>query len=328
MNRLLDIRDLSVAFDTDEGVVHAVNGVSLSIDAGERVGLAGESGCGKSVTALSILRLTPGRVTSGRILLDGEDILSMPLKRLREIRGADVGFVFQEPMTALSPLHRVGAQLAETVALHRKMAAADVEALCLSWLKRVGIAEPERCLKAYPFELSGGMRQRVMIAMALLLEPKLIIADEPTTALDVTIQAQILELLREATADGSRALLMITHDLGVIWEMCTRVAVMYGSRLMEEAPRDELFRNPLHPYTRALLDAVPARQKDPTQVKGIPGSVPSLLAKPVGCPFAPRCPKATSQCRDTLPPWRQAAEGHWVGCHNLSSPVINQQPST
>ena len=318
MAHLLEIRDLSVEFDSDDGVVHAVNGVSLHLDAGERLGLAGESGCGKSVTAMSIARLVPsppGRVVSGSIRFDGEEMLTMPPQRLRQFRGARIGIVFQEPMTALSPLHRIGDQLTEALRLHRRMNSSEMKALALQWLGRVGIAEPARCFHAYPFELSGGMRQRVMIAMALLLEPSLVIADEPTTALDVTIQAQILELLREATAGGDRALLLITHDLGVIWEMCTRVVVMYGSQLMEEAPRAEFFRNPLHPYTRALLDSVPSRQDDPAKVTGIPGSVPSLLQPPTGCPFASRCPRAVSQCHSCRPAWRQPADGHFVACH-------------
>ncbi|MCQ2396624.1 MAG: ABC transporter ATP-binding protein [Lentisphaeria bacterium] len=228
---LLTINNLTVEFDSDEGVVHAVNDVSFDIALGEAVGLVGESGCGKSVTCMSIPRLVPsppGRTVSGQILFNGQDMVDMPVEQLRKVRGAEIGVIFQEPMTALSPLHRVGEQLREAIRLHRNLSTAEEETLAVEWLKRVGIAGPERCMRAFPFELSGGMRQRVMIAMALILEPKLVIADEPTTALDVTIQAQILDLLHNVTADNAhpRSLLLVTHDLGVIWEMCTRVIFM------------------------------------------------------------------------------------------------------
>lgn len=316
---LLDIRNLTVEFDTDDGVVHAVNDVSFSIFPGEAVGLVGESGCGKSVSAMSIPRLVPsppGRTVSGTIRFAGEELLSLPIKRLRELRGAEIGVVFQEPMTALSPLHRISEQLDEMLLLHRRMSAAERRDLELKWLRGVGIADPGRCLKAYPHELSGGMRQRVMIAMAMLLEPQLVIADEPTTALDVTIQAQVLELLREVTSGERRALLLITHDLGVISEMCSRVIVMYGSRIMEEAKTAELFRHPAHPYTIGLLDSIPSLQSDPEHLKSIPGSVPSLLHPLSGCPFAPRCPFATSECGEQLPPMREVAPGHRTACHH------------
>ena len=319
MDELLNISDLTVEFDSDEGVVHAVNNVSFSVNAGEAVGLVGESGCGKSVTSMSIPRLVPsppGRTVSGSIRFAGRELVGLTPAELRKIRGAEIGVVFQEPMTALSPLHQIGDQMTETIRLHRRMGKMEEQALILSWLKRVGIADPLRCLKAYPFELSGGMRQRVMIAMAMLLEPRLVIADEPTTALDVTIQAQVLDLLHEVTADNAnqRALLLITHDLGVIWEMCTRVIVMYGSRIMEEAPVKELFDHPAHPYTCGLLESSPSLQDDPLHLKSIPGSVPSLLHPLAGCPFAPRCPKATAKCHETLPPWKNIAPGHSVAC--------------
>ncbi|MBR6471266.1 MAG: ABC transporter ATP-binding protein, partial [Victivallales bacterium] len=267
-SHLLQVSDLTVEFDSDDGVVHAVNQVSFHLDAGETLGLVGESGCGKSVTSMSIPRLVPsppGRRVSGRIEFAGRDLTTLPLPELRKLRGQDIGVIFQEPMTALSPLHRIGEQLDEVIRLHRNQPAPERRALWLEWLKRVGIADAERCAKAYPFELSGGMRQRVMIAMAMLLEPQLVIADEPTTALDVTIQAQILDLLHQVTEDTAnpRALLLITHDLGVIWEMCTRVIVMYGSRIMEEAPVAELFSHPLHPYSQGLLASIPCLQHDP-----------------------------------------------------------------
>jgi oligopeptide/dipeptide ABC transporter ATP-binding protein len=322
MSHLLQVTNLTVEFDSDDGVVHAVNQVSFHLDAGEALGLVGESGCGKSVTSMSIPRLVPsppGRRVSGQIEFAGRDLTTLPLPELRKLRGQEIGVIFQEPMTALSPLHRIGEQLDEVIRLHRDQPAPERRALWLDWLRRVGIADAERCAKAYPFELSGGMRQRVMIAMAMLLEPQLVIADEPTTALDVTIQAQILDLLHQVTEDSAkpRALLLITHDLGVIWEMCTRVIVMYGSRIMEEAPAQELFNHPLHPYSQGLLASIPSLQNDPKKLSSIPGTVPSLLNPPSGCPFAPRCPKATDVCRNTLPPRRETAIGHFVACHQV-----------
>lgn len=319
MSSLLTISNLTVEFDSDDGVVHAVNDVGFSLNAGEALGVVGESGCGKSVTAMSIPRLVPsppGRTVSGSIQFDGRELIGLPPSELRKSRGAEIGVVFQEPMTALSPLHRIGDQLVETIRLHRKMSVSQENDLVHSWLTRVGIADPARCRQAYPFELSGGMRQRVMIAMAMLLEPKFVIADEPTTALDVTIQAQVLDLLHEVTSDKARprALLLITHDLGVIWEMCTRVVVMYASRVVEEAPARELFTNPAHPYTQGLLESSPSLQQDPAHLKSIPGSVPSLLHPPEGCPFASRCPKATAQCRASLPPMKQLSPEHRVAC--------------
>jgi peptide/nickel transport system ATP-binding protein/oligopeptide transport system ATP-binding protein len=234
---------------------------------------------------------------------------------MRELRGAEIGVIFQEPMTALSPLHRVGDQLEECIALHRSMPGSERRALALEWLKKVGIADAQRCYNSYPFELSGGMRQRVMIASALIMEPELVIADEPTTALDVTIQAQILDLLREVTASAQRALLLITHDMGVIWEMCHRVAVLYASRVMESAPTEELFRNPAHPYTRALLNSIPSLHPDAESLQNIPGSVPSLLNPPAGCPFASRCPNADEKCRTHVPELREISPGHKCACH-------------
>ena len=320
-SHLLQVNDLTVEFDSDDGVVHAVNQVSFHLDAGEALGLVGESGCGKSVTSMSIPRLVPsppGRLVSGRIDFAGKELTSLPINELRKLRGQEIGVIFQEPMTALSPLHRIGEQLDEVIRLHRDQPAGERRALWLDWLRRVGIADAERCARAYPFELSGGMRQRVMIAMAMLLEPQLVIADEPTTALDVTIQAQILDLLHQVTEDPARprALLLITHDLGVIWEMCTRVIVMYGSRIMEEAPARLLFDNPQHPYTQGLISSIPSLQPDPSQLSSIPGSVPSLLNPPPGCPFAPRCPKATAECRTRLPERHETSPGHFVACHH------------
>ncbi len=322
MDELLRVSDLTVEFDTDEGVVHAVNQVSFSLKKGESLGVVGESGCGKSVTAMSIPRLIPsppGRTVSGSIVFEGQELVGMPPKELRKIRGSRIGVVFQEPMTALSPLHRIGDQLREAIRLHKTLPRAEEDALIRTWMERVGIAEPERSLQCYPFQLSGGMRQRVMIAQAMILEPSLVLADEPTTALDVTIQAQVLELLRQVTRDDSRSrgLLLITHDLGVIWEMCTRVIVMYGSRIVEESPAKELFASPAHPYTQGLLESSPSLQKDPAHLKSIPGSVPSLLHPPKGCPFAPRCPHATPQCHQEMPPMTTLSPGHAAACFRV-----------
>ena len=320
MEPLLNLSHLTVEFATEEGIVHAVNDVSFTLSPGEALGVVGESGCGKSVTAMSIPRLVPsppGRTVGGSILFQGQELVGMPPPQLRRLRGAQSGVVCQEPMTALSPLHAVGAQLREAIRLHRSLKAAQEEELVLSWMEKVGIGDPRRCLEAYPFQLSGGMRQRVMIAQAMLLEPRLLIADEPTTALDVTIQAQVLDLLRQVTEapPGPRALLLITHDLGVIWEMCSRVIVMYGSRMVEDAPTQALFSRPAPPYTCGLLESSPSLQADPASLKSIPGNVPSLLALPRGCPFAPRCPRATSSCRESLPPWRPGREpGHFLAC--------------
>lgn len=303
---LLSVRDLTVDFSTDEGNIRAANAVSFSLQAGQTLGLVGESGCGKSVSAMSIPRLIPqppGRISAGEIHFCGQELLSLPIQAMREIRGRDIGVIFQEPMTALSPLHRVEKQLAEVYRLHTDLDAAAIRERSREWLRRVGIADPERCLKAYPFELSGGMRQRVMIAMAMALQPRLIIADEPTTALDVTIQAQILDLMREIRGEQS-ALLLITHDMGVIWEMCDQVAVMYAAHIVETGAVQELFAQPLHPYTQGLLASIPSLQLGRGRLQHIPGHVPSLLQPPPGCPFAERCPQADQHCRECVPALR------------------------
>lgn len=312
MSPLLDIQDLTIEFDTDDGVLTAVDRVSLQIAPGEVLGLVGESGCGKSVTAMSVLRLIPsppGRIVSGSIRFQGRELLALPIAELRRVRGRDVSMIFQEPMTALSPLHRVGRQLVETLRLHRRDHSRD-EAwrIGIEWLEKVGVPEPEERMYAYPFELSGGMRQRVMIAMALMLEPKLVIADEPTTALDVTVQAQILELML-AVKSKDASLLLITHDMGVIWETCDRVAVMYASRIVETGPRQELFEDPLHPYTQGLLRAIPGLQPAANRLPTIPGQVPSLIDLPPGCAFAARCPFAFDRCRREIPPRYPQANG-------------------
>ena len=294
----LRIEDLRVSFDTAQGELRAVDGVSLSLAPGETLGLVGESGCGKSVTAMSVLRLVPsppGRLVSGRILFDGRDLATLPLRELRKIRGAAVGMVFQDPMTALSPLHRIGDQLLEALRLHRPVSRKEGLALAAEWLARCGIPDPERCLREYPFRLSGGMQQRVMIASVLMTRPRLVIADEPTTALDVTVQAQVLDLMRNAR-DKETALLLITHNMAVVRRTCSRVAVMYAGRIVESGPVEEVFAHPRHPYTAALLAAMPSRHAPGERLPAIPGTLPSPLALPTGCRFAPRCNRANAEC--------------------------------
>ena len=313
---LLAVRDLSVVFDTDSGPLTAVDGVSFAISRGEVLGLVGESGCGKSVTALSILRLVPsppGRFQSGQVRFAGHDLLRLPAAELRLIRGDAISMIFQEPMTALSPLHRVGRQLVETMLLHREMSHREARQHSEAWLDRVGIPDPASSMQAYPFELSGGMRQRVMIAMALLLEPALIIADEPTTALDVTIQAQILDLMLEMRQDDN-SLLLITHDMGVIWDVCDRVLVMYAARIVEQGPIRAVFEQPLHPYTQALLQSMPALAARSERLPSIKGQVPSLLHLPAGCSFAERCPHAFARCRHENPVLQPFAGGRQSAC--------------
>lgn len=325
LNPLITINNLSVAFDTDDGPLTAVDGVSFAINPGEVVGLVGESGCGKSVTAMSLLRLIPmppGRITSGEVLFDNCDLLRVPAPELRTIRGQRISMIFQEPMTALSPLHRVGAQLVEALQLHLPMDDRTAWATSLDWLKRVGIPDPEERMRAYPFELSGGMLQRVMIAMALMLKPSLIIADEPTTALDVTIQAQVLELLREMKSKDT-SLLLITHDLGVVWEMCDRILVMYASRIVEQGSRHDVFENPGHPYTQALLESVLSLTGRADRLSSIDGQVPSPLAYPVGCRFAPRCKYAFDRCRRAQPPLYDIATGHRSACFLCAPKPLN-----
>jgi peptide/nickel transport system ATP-binding protein/oligopeptide transport system ATP-binding protein len=304
MTTRLQIENLSVSFETEEGRVRAVDGVSLAIGRGEALGLVGESGCGKSVTAMSILRLIPsppGRIDSGRVLFHGRDLLGLPVRELRAVRGQAISMIFQEPMTALSPLHRVGQQLTEALRFHRRISEAEARRAGLEWLSKVGIPDPEERWYAYPFQLSGGMRQRVMIAMALMLGPKLLIADEPTTSLDVTIQAQVFDLIRELRKQET-SLLMITHDMGVIWEMCTQVAVMYASEIVETGAAADVFDSPMHPYSEALLRSIPSLAAKGRRLETIPGQVPSPLDYPKGCRFADRCRHVFDRCRREHPP--------------------------
>ena len=292
---LLDIDELSVAFDTEGDTVTVVDRISFDVEAGETLGIVGESGCGKSVTALSIMGLLPkpaGRIVGGDIRFRSESLPSLPPERMRGIRGNRIAMIFQEPMTALNPVHRVGRQLAETYALHQSdLPDEAVHRRTLGLLEQVGIPAPEQRLSEYPHQLSGGMRQRVMIAMALASKPDILIADEPTTALDVTIQAQILELLRDLQRETGMAIIFITHDLGVIAELCSRVVVMYAGRVAEQAPIEQLFARPVHPYTRGLLASIPRLEDEPkTMLTTIPGVVPGIEELPSGCRFANRCP--------------------------------------
>ena len=313
---LLSVEDLRAGFETAAGFLRAVDGISFEIRRGEVLGLVGESGCGKTVTALSLLRLLarpPAVIEGGRALFHGRDLLALPIEELRAIRGGQIGMVFQEPMTALSPLHRIGDQLVETARLHRNVSGADAWALGLDWLKRVGLPDPAQRMQDYPHQLSGGMRQRVMLAMALLPEPELVIADEPTTALDVTIQAQIFELLLRLRG-GDTAVLLITHDMGAVWDVCDRVHVMYAARLAEKGARDAVFGRPAHPYTRGLLAAMPRLHGKTERLPDIPGQLPSLANPPPACRFAPRCPLAREVCGRTTPRLRLVEAGHEVAC--------------
>jgi len=318
---LLEVEDLKTYFFTRDGVVRAVDGVSFSVERGETLAIVGESGCGKSVTSLSILRLIaspPGRTVAGRVLLEGSDLLALPEAEMRKIRGDAISMIFQEPMTSLNPVLTIGHQIAEVLMLHRDLSRDDAGKRAIEMLKLVHMPEAERRVRQYPHELSGGMRQRVMIAMALACEPRLLIADEPTTALDVTIQAQILDLMRELKERTGAAIVLITHDLGVVAEMAERVVVMYAGRKVEEAPVGELFAKPRHPYTRGLLDSIPKLSAGTRgammRLSEIPGTVPSLAEPIVGCAFAPRCAYATARCRSEYPPLEEKVPGHRAAC--------------
>jgi peptide/nickel transport system ATP-binding protein len=312
---LLEINNLKMDFGKNAAALRAIDGVSLTIGAGETVCLVGESGCGKTVTALSIGKLVPtppANYVSGEILLNGKDVLKMPQSELQKIRGGVVSYVFQEPGAALNPVFRVGNQIKESLQLHRPEKANDAEVIRL--LKLVGIPAAESRLRNYPFEMSGGMQQRVMIAMALASEPQLLVADEPTTALDVTIQAQILDLLRELKQRLGMAILLITHNLGIVGDMADRVAVMYAGQIVELSPARELLRRPLHPYTRALMNSVPKLHGENDRLTAIPGNVPRIGNFPPGCRFYPRCPSARPECKDTAPELVEVEPGRWARC--------------
>ncbi|MDB6026986.1 MAG: Oligopeptide/dipeptide transporter, ATPase subunit [Verrucomicrobiales bacterium] len=310
---LLEIKNLQLEFVSDEKTVRVVDGVSFSIKAGETLCIVGESGCGKSVTAQSIARLLPSppaRYVGGEILLNGTDVLKMSKQQLREIRGGVVSYVFQEPGASLNPVFRVGRQIKESLKLHRPEIATDAEVIRL--LKLVGIPAPESRLDDYPFQMSGGMQQRIMIAMALASQPKLLIADEPTTALDVTIQAQILDLLKDLKQRLGMSILLITHNLGIVGDIADRVAVMYAGQIVELAPALDLLRRPLHPYTKALMNSVPQLTGGPKRLQAIAGTVPPPGQYPVGCRFFPRCPTARPECATTMPELLEVEPNRWV----------------
>jgi oligopeptide/dipeptide ABC transporter ATP-binding protein len=320
---VLEIENLRTHFFTPNGTIRAVDGISYAVRVGETLGVVGESGCGKSVTSLSIMRLVaspPGRIVGGEVRFEGRNLLELSEREMEDIRGNRISMIFQEPMTSLNPLYTVGFQIAEAIATHRSVSKREARAEAIEMLRRVSIPEPERRADSYPHQLSGGMRQRVMIAMALACEPQVLIADEPTTALDVTIQAQILQLMRELQESFGTAIILITHDMGVVAENADRVVVIYAGRKVEEAPVAELFERPAHPYTHGLLGSIPSlddasvadgRRKRLDEIKGL---VPSLASLPPGCSFAPRCARASEKCLASYPPLVEIRNEHWVAC--------------
>jgi len=322
MDTKLIIKDLKTFFYTREGIARAVNGISFFLKPGEILGLVGESGCGKSVTALSILRLVPtppGKIDSGQILLDGQDLLQLPMKHIRQIRGNRISMIFQEPMISLNPAFTIGNQLMEALLVHRKIRRAEARDRAIEMLRLVEIPEPEKRVNDYPHQLSGGMRQRVMIAEALLLNPEVLLADEPTTALDVTIQAQVLDIMYKLTQEIGAAIILITHNLGLVAESANRVVVMYAGKIVEEGPVDAIFENARHPYTRGLLRSIPLpgrrRGQERHTLYEIKGLVPSLFNLPSGCAFHPRCAAKKKICRmEEEPPRITVSEGHHVSC--------------
>jgi oligopeptide/dipeptide ABC transporter ATP-binding protein len=317
---LLQIRDLHTSFYTHDGVVKAVDGVSLEVRRGEVLGLVGESGCGKSVTSLSILRLVgaPGKIDSGEIFFEGRDLRTLNTGEMTQIRGNRIAMIFQQPTSALNPVFKVGDQITEVLKIHQDLGKKAGLSRALELLKMVGISDPERRFHAYPFEMSGGMAQRVMIAMGLACIPDLLIADEPTTALDVTIQAQILDLMRDMQSKLNTAIILITHDLGVVAEMADRIAVMYAGQIVEEAPADELFRDPRHPYTQGLIASIPVLGEVKETLDVIPGNVPNLINLPPGCRFASRCrareEKGLTICTEKMPELKPVAVAHTARC--------------
>jgi peptide/nickel transport system ATP-binding protein len=316
---LLSVRGLKVQFATGAGLVTAVDDVSLDIRKGETLGIVGESGSGKTVTALAIMRLLAkpqGRISRGEILFGGLDLAAVDDSSMHLIRGDAISMIFQEPMTSLNPVYTIGDQIVEAIRVHKRLSRKDAMSIALDSLKRVGIPDPERRLRSYPHELSGGMRQRAMIAMAISCAPKLLIADEPTTALDVTIQAQILQLLKELRESMSMSLLLITHDLGVIAEVTDRVVVMYGGRVAEYCDTLALFANPLHPYTQGLLASIPKIDRESDSLYAIPGTVPTVIGDMAGCRFANRCERASAKCSESTPVPEELLPGHWVACWN------------
>ncbi|UCE71708.1 MAG: ABC transporter ATP-binding protein [Nitrospiraceae bacterium] len=315
---LLDIKDLKVYFDTDEGLVKSVDGVNLQIMKGTTLGLVGESGCGKSVTCLSIPRLIecpPGMMAGGEIIYKGRNLLALPEKDMETIRGNDISMIFQEPMTSLNPVFTIGDQIKETIMLHQEKNDADARELTIQILRKVGIPSPDIRIDEYPHQMSGGMKQRVMIAMALSCNPELLIADEPSTALDVTIQAQILDLMQSLQDELGMSILMVTHDLGVVASIASHVAIMYASKIVEYGPADAIFGNPRHPYTLGLFTSIPVIGRKKEHLYVIPGNVPNPLAFPEGCKFWPRCLFAEDRCRAEEPKLTDIMEGHTSACH-------------
>lgn len=320
MENILEIKGLKTYFYTEAGIVRAVDGVDLVVERGEVLGLVGESGCGKSVTTLSVMRLVgqPGRIVEGEIIFEGQDLLKLPESRMVDIRGNQISMIFQQPQSCLNPVFRIGDQLSEVLLIHQDVSKAEAEDRAVQLLAMVGIPEPESRAQSYPHEMSGGMAQRVMIAMALACTPQLLIADEPTTALDVTIQAQILDLMRNLESQLDTAIILITHDLGVVAEMCDRVNVMYAGRIVEEAEVTELYQSPKHPYTQALIGSTPVLGQADKELTTIPGSVPNLINLPKGCKFAPRCEARIEhnlqRCTEEEPELKPVAPNHLVRC--------------
>jgi peptide/nickel transport system ATP-binding protein len=314
--------DLKTHFFTYDGVARAVDGVNFEIFEGESFGMVGETGCGKSVTALSVLRLVdpPGRIVSGEILFEGQDLLKMNQKQIQQVRGNQIGMIFQDPMSSLNPVMTVGFQLKESIRLHRGVGEKKAQHLAVGMLEQVRIPDPPKAMRRFPHELSGGMQQRIMIAIALCCRPKLIIADEPTTALDVTIQAQILRLIRDLKQDFGSSMLMITHNLGLVSKYCDRVGVMYAGSLVELCGVSDVFSEPLHPYTRGLIEAIPKVKVERERLPVIGGRIPDIIHPPPGCKFHPRCNEAVSRCSEQRPPLREIKPGHWVACSRQKGP--------
>ena len=314
---LVQIKNLKTYFYTEDGIVKAVDDVSFNIKEGEIIGVVGESGCGKSVTAMSIMKLIPsppGKIVGGEILFEDKKILELSDEEMRRIRGNDIAVIFQEPMTSLNPIFTIGYQIEEVIILHQKLNKAEARKKSIEMLKLVGVPRAEEIVECYPHELSGGMRQRAMIAMAVSCNPKLLIADEPTTALDVTIQAQILDIMKDLKKKLKTSIMLITHDLGVIAEMAEYVVVMYAGKVIEEAPVIEIFKNPMHPYTEGLMKSKPSLDKDTERLYSIPGQVPNPINMPEECYFCARCPKAIDICKKQQPPIREITPGHKVAC--------------
>ncbi len=327
---LLHVRNLRVGFQTEQGLLTAVDDVDFTLEVGKTLGLVGESGCGKSVTAMSLMRLLPqpaGRILGGEVLLEGRDLTKLPIEQMRQIRGNDIAMIFQEPMTALNPVHRVGRQIIEAIQLHEPMPPDKALRRAVELMEWVGIPAPDQRVNEYPHQLSGGMRQRVMIAIALSCHPKVLIADEPTTALDVTVQAQILDLIKRLQRETGMAVILITHDLGVVAETCDDVAVMYAGRIAERGPVHEIFARPLHPYTQGLIRCLPKLDHPPkTPLPVIPGMVPGLRDMPTGCRFASRCPnKHGDEVLSTRQPWKDCGSGHGVeACACFAATLANK----